>query len=503
MSTIGTVIARFDVLLSLWALWFSLARIGTAQMQYEEGVWVSYTNFHQVNDIAVGIDYIYLATPGGVLRYQRYKHLWDDPWVIVRGLEGSIDLRSAGNVDYLAETNDVAVLTSRGAFLYDPTAEYWVSTDHTFDAVQQTQLNQAFFIDRPGPTVSGRSFFNQGNEAIMDSDLRRYQLGAFADDGWGNWWISVEGVGVMQMDSRTLRGNLWELGLFGSDVRTLARGQGWTVLAGHNREKGITFWKPKDNLWDHLEPKYTAGFESAWINDLAVTGRWLLAATDYGVAQIDLKNGSCRTWTVFDGLWSNQTLSVAADKDTVWIGTEDGLNVLYLSRGPVKRIELESLKNQPCYRLAVDGQAVWVGGEIGLFRLERATGVGEYMGLEGGVGGPVFALRSTEDEIWVGRYTGLEVVDKQSLKQEGYPAQAFFGGAQINAVLPVDSLVYFGTNQGLWKFDRFRNRWHQYTEFDGLLDNRVNAILQDGDYLLLGTSAGVTKFFWNDPSRAD
>lgn len=494
---------RFSPALLLCFLLFTLVPAANAQMQFEENVWVSFADFRTVTDIAVGRNEIYFASTGGVLHYDRYRQVWLNPWVIVRGLEESVDLRGAANVDYLSETNQIAVLTLRGAYLYDPIAQFWVPTDHSFDSPQTVQVNQSFFIDLPGQNISKRSYFQQGNDAVMDSDLRRHELSVFADDDWGNRWIGVKSVGVLRLDVRMWRGELWNLGLYGTDVRSIVRGGGWTIFAGHNRDRGITFWKPKTNIWDYLEPRYQAGLESSWINDLIVSGSWLLAATDYGVAQIDLKNGTCRTWTIFDGLWSNAVTSVAADKDTVWVGTEDGVCVLYLPRGPIKRIETPALKNQPVYRLAVDRQAVWVGGELGLYRMDRASGIGEFLDEESGVGGPVFALHSTPSEIWVGRYMGLEVVKKADLEQTGYPAQAFFGGAAVNAVLPVDSLVYVGTDQGLWKFDRFRNRWHQYTEADGLLDNRVTAVFPDGDHLLLGTPAGVTRFFWNDPNRTD
>ncbi|MFH1861359.1 MAG: hypothetical protein ABH878_00985, partial [bacterium] len=202
-----------------------------AQMQYEEGVWVSYTDFHQVNDIAVGSDEIYIATNGGVLRYHRYRHSWEDPWGVVRGQVSSIDLRASLNVDHLGG-NNVAVLTNHGAYQYDITAEYWSPTEHEFSSNDQTDLSNVIFIDSPGFTISGRKYFFHANNTIMDSDLRTFPLGVFADDGWGNWWIAVAGVGVLQLDTHMQRGVLWELGLFGVDVQAIAQGKGWTVLAG-------------------------------------------------------------------------------------------------------------------------------------------------------------------------------------------------------------------------------------------------------------------------------
>jgi ligand-binding sensor domain-containing protein len=337
----------------------------------------------------------------------------------------------------------------------------------------------------------------------MDNQLRQHSLGPSATDNWGFQWTGVQGVGILRLDTRLLRGTMWELGVFGSDVRDLARGEGWVVLAGHNRNQGITFWKGRENLWDHLEPRYTAGLESSWINDLAVTGRWLLAATDAGLAQIDMKNGSSRMWTLFHGLWSNRATSVTADRDTVWIGTENGVSVLNIAKKEVKRLTVPELANQPIYRLAVDAEALWAGGEGGLFRLDRAPGAGGWLELEGGVGGAVYALQVTPREIIAGRFGGVEIIDKATLAQTGYPAEAFVAGSAVNAVLAMDSLVWVGTDQGLWKLDRSRNRWHRYTDTDGLLSLQVTALQPDGDHLLIGTPEGVTRFRWNDPSRGD
>lgn len=493
----------FTFLISSFLLLLLTSAKSPGQLKYEEGDWVSYTNFNQVTDIEVGRDFIYLATSGGVLRYHRYRKRWEDPWVVVRGFDGPVDLRSAANVDYIEETDEVAVLTTRGAFLYNPIFKYWVTTEHTFDPVLQADLKDAVFLDLPDYTVSHRTYFLQGDNTIMDSNLLKYSLTVFADDTWGHWWIGLENIGVLMLDIHTKRGTIWELGLYGNDVRSMARGKGWTILSGHNRSGGITFWKRRANIWDHLEPVYTAGLESTWINDVAVFKDYALFATDYGLTRVNLKNGTCNTWTVFDGLWSNRTSCVAVAGDTAWVGTEDGVCKITLPKGPVKRLDNNALRNQMIYRIAADRDAVWIGGELGVYRLDRKSGEGYYLGLEGGVGGAAYDLHSGKDEIWVGRMSGVEVVDKQSLKQTGFPSQAFMNGAEVYAIYAEDSLVWVGTKQGLWKFDRSRNYWHQYTGADGLLDNRVYTIYPDGDYLLLGTASGVTRFFWNDPHRVD
>jgi hypothetical protein len=496
---------KASVLLALLAVvGLLIPALSLGQLQFDENVWVSYSDFRHVTDVAVGSNYVYIATGGGLLRWDLYKKLWDTPWVVVRGPETSVDLRGAVNVDYLQESNTVVVLTPRGAYQYNPTAQYWTTAQHEFASPNTgTNLNQAVFINSPGTTITGRSYFLQGGATIMDRELHNHPTEAFAADSWGFWWMGVFGVGVLQIDSRTWQGTMWEAGLFGPDVRALAYGDGWTILGGDNPNGGISFWKREEFLWDHLEPLYNASLQSGIVRDLTVSGRTALAATDFGVTQFDLRNGSGRTWRVVEGLWSDRTYGVAVDHDTAWVATENGVNTIILPKGLCKRLMVDGLKNVHGYRIAVDPQALWVGTDLGLFRMDRATGKGDYLGQDGGVGGPVSALYSGPEELWVGRATGLEVIRKQDLGQTGYPAEAFLSGARIFAVLPVDSLVYIGTDRGLWKYDRYRNRWHQYQKEDGLIGNHVYALLRDGDYLLIGTSEGVTRFYWNDQYRID
>ena len=64
-------------------------------------------------------------------------------------------------------------------------------------------------------------------------------------------------------------------------------------------------------------------------------------------------------------------------------------------------------------------------------------------------------------------------------------------------------MVWAATNRGVLKFNRKSRSWRTFTTEDGLIDNRVNDILLDGDYVWFGTERGITQFYWNDPGRID
>ncbi|MDI6751623.1 MAG: hypothetical protein QME07_02030 [bacterium] len=51
--------------------------------------------------------------------------------------------------------------------------------------------------------------------------------------------------------------------------------------------------------------------------------------------------------------------------------------------------------------------------------------------------------------------------------------------------------IWFGTNQGLWKYNKRNGKWMRYTAIDGY---SISAIAVDGDYLWLGTAKGVIRY---------
>jgi ligand-binding sensor domain-containing protein len=50
--------------------------------------------------------------------------------------------------------------------------------------------------------------------------------------------------------------------------------------------------------------------------------------------------------------------------------------------------------------------------------------------------------------------------------------------------------LFFGTADGLLKYDPRAERWRRYSRFDGLPEDRITAVFPDGELLWVGTSAG-------------
>jgi ligand-binding sensor domain-containing protein len=63
--------------------------------------------------------------------------------------------------------------------------------------------------------------------------------------------------------------------------------------------------------------------------------------------------------------------------------------------------------------------------------------------------------------------------------------------------------VWVGSRNGAARFEKESNKWLVYTTQDGLINDSVQALMPDGDYMWFGTTEGVTRFYWNDPARVE
>ena len=88
---------------------------------FEEGDWVTYTNFRYVTSVAMDKTVVYFGTTGGVIRYDRYAKKWLDPLTVTDGIPDDwID-----NIAYDPDWDRIWVATPDGNAYYQPIFERW------------------------------------------------------------------------------------------------------------------------------------------------------------------------------------------------------------------------------------------------------------------------------------------------------------------------------------------------------------------------------------------
>lgn len=149
------------------------------------------------------------------------------------------------------------------------------------------------------------------------------------------------------------------------------------------------------------------------------------------------------------------------DFDDLWIATW-GLGAAVAS---LRHLQLEMLKfglyDKDVKTILIDGDDMWFGGS-GFFY--RSQGITRY-----------------------NRKTG-------TWNYYSSPYTPFLVSNQVNAIEADAKFIWFGTEDGLARFDKKKNIWKSYNTFKGLPDNEVTALKKDGKILWIGTRLGLALY---------
>ncbi len=517
------------------------------EIHYRYGDWVSFPVMRFVNSIALGPQYIYFGTTGGISRYHFVKDFWDYPFTVSDGLENDAVLVVA----YDFNTGILWCSTNAGLSYRIDGIEEWRNIRYGslgLDPVSSIGIgNQTIWIESSGNIYQGDRYgmhfsvstmenviedhvlwsghLAEENEQylpnlfaengylfspegyIIDHELRQFQIIETVQDEFNHLWLATWGLGGAVADVRTDQLKLLPFGLYSSDVRAMEWDGGRMWLGGHHLSEetgGITLWDMENNEWNYFEATYLSQLRSDEVNAIAADSFSVWFGTMDGLARYDKKKEAWRSFSVHDALWDNTINSIVLKDTVLWVGTESGINRISLPGMVIRQVRDEGLIHRRIYRLEVDSDDVWAGTDRGIYRYVRERDQWEYVsGYAGMLVQSVTAISLFDQEIWFGTDDGVEVYNKNSNEWIGFPADHFSIDRKINAIASDSAAVWVGTDNGVLKYNKTENRWRRFTTEDGLLDNGVNWILLDGDYVWFGTRRGLTRFYWNAPYRND
>ena len=211
-----------------------------------------------------------------------------------------------------------------------------------------------------------------------------------------------------------------------------------------------------------------------------------------------IRDGVLTVFKTKDGLLSDRVWALHEDPaGALWVGTREGLNRYEKGRwtGYTKK---DGLSNDLVLAVASDAEgSLWIGTAGGLNRLRdgRFTAYGRAQGLSNE---RVCSIATASDgSLWVGTLGGgvNRLVDGRVVKL----AQGRLATSFVNAIYPdTDGNIWVGTNgDGLF---RWRDgAWSVFTAADGLFDDVIYTILEDGrGNLWTSSNRGIARV-----SRAD
>ena len=530
-------------------------RIRGTNPNYRQGDWISYGVTRYVNSVAVGQQYVYFGTTGGITRYDFFANEWDFPFTTSNGLPDN----NITAVAYDVSTGYLWAATRTAICYYHPTAERWQNSFKDeigiprFDDVVSIGigLNDVFFVTEGGRRFRGSKFggaisaeisvggsngevvwfgmrayerppypqyfmgqgyYFQQEGVVNDFRLRRGEVTSAVNDKWGKVWMGTWRFGAIQGDVRSEMLDIMPYGLYSPRVDAIAADENGVWFGGRNTqvgESGLTYWDQRRNRWNYYESQFNAELLSDEINRLVVSGDTLFCATRFGVSIFDMRRNQWSRVTISHGLAHEFVWDVFADGKYLWIGTEAGMNLLDMTSLRSDSLKMthiapEALNLVPIYDVEVLEKEVWAGTRHGLFVYEIERNEGHYVAEEKGpIGESVYSISRNGDEMWFGGDGSVYGYNLRTGKWVDAPARNLNLPGPVLAIAANRQAVWAGTERGVYRFHRKNRDWRRFDTSDGLLDLEVNAILLDGDYIWLGTPAGATAFFWNDPGRVD
>lgn len=467
---------------------------------WNPGDWVSWTNFRYLTCAASDFKYVYFGTTGGVLRFNKFTRGFEDPWTQTDGLaDNQVD-----RMYYDQKDDEIVIDTRGGVSRYNLTFQRWyVGGDFTLPS-EPAYLAPAkyhnFFLD------FGYTFV-PGSEYIQDIYLQRFPISfAFQEDP-DDIWLGTWGLGVALGNPVTGQMRFMNYGLDEKDVKSIYLDGDVLYIGGvgfGSHSNGVTKYIRNDQTWEYWEPISNNNLFSADVNVITGDSSFVWLGTEAGLVRCDRNLKRFVNYTKGWGLWDNEITSLKSQGKRLWIGTARGLNVYESGQDSLMRVELPGLSVINVLSIEADSETVWVGTDQGVFKLDLKENTRErFVDPNGMVNTRVNHILKYQDQIWFASALGILGYDLKTGKYTAYHQGVDLPGGEVLRLAIHPSAIWAATTNGAIKLDRSTNQWRLYNEFDGLLDNYIQTLALDGDYIWFGTKEGLTRFLWNVPGRVE
>ncbi len=355
------------------------------------------------------------------------------------------------------------------------------------------------------PLILPAPYVWESDGTVLDGALRGAPITDWIIDGFGYFWSSHWGAGVIKSDLRVTRGVPYFLGPAGNDVRAIWASKDNVWLGGFNAGERTGISHASYNLleWNRFESRDDSRLRSTDISDIVDLGDEVWFATRDGLSAFQEKSRRWVHFNVSDGLYANEVTALAATQTELWIGTERGLSVMNLKEREITRVANPGIELAGVTDLATCRDTMYVATPNGLFEGSVDSRSFNYRALDPGLlSAPVLELSVTGAEVWLATSEGIMRYNQNSGDSESWYAADWMDESTPSCIHAMDTRVWVGTqSSGFFRFRKDTREWIQYSADDGLVDNRVQVIRSLGEDLLIGTADGLTRFWWNRPGR--
>jgi ligand-binding sensor domain-containing protein len=481
--------------------------------------WVSYLEIKRINSMAVGHRYLYIATEnGGILRYELFQKYWEYPFTTSNGLSSNRIL----DVAYDFGTSLLWAVTQDDTCIFKPAEQEWLCQSdrslwpfeypHNDISSSSKDLQQNIFY--PASFLEFLPhFFANGQWTViedwklMDSHFDEFPISGFLRDKWERVWFAIDGLGVGIGNQFSQRMDIVPIGLAHFRPAVVQYQQNDLWIGGKDRKgegrPGISLWKDGSGEWEFYQARWISNLPNNNVNDIEVTGDSVWFATDYGLTVYDRRKDNWNNYDQRQGLYSTKLLDLIVHDGILYIASENGINILHLSSGLMKRIKDENVILATVYQLAAQEDTIWAATNRGILR-SKSGRPWEVIRVPSAISDiPAQTVEIFKNEIWFGSPQGVFWYDGAIKKWASFPQMGLeISGPYLDLAVNEKS-VWASTREGLLKYNREMNFWKIFTEEDGLISNQCFRLLLDGDFIWIANRSGITQFYWNNPARID
>lgn len=459
----------------------------------------TWSDFGYVRDIATSITHVYFATTNGITVYNKSTQSWEAP---LTGTEG-IDHQDIQNVYCDRFGERLYAKTSNDLYEYAPLFERWYPIASLPEIDTDTR-----YVQPPDMLVTPFGF-SYGDPGVLYGQYNRtFSFNVVVDDGSGDIWVGTWGHGAARYAPPTNVMEMLPFGLLQERVNTIWEENDMLWVSGavfNSIRTGITGFDRSDTSFTYIESGVIPGFPQYDINCLIGDSVYFYIGTPDGLYVMHRQSEMVEyRVTERSGLIDDNVLSLAANGDTLFIGTEEGLTIYTPTGDSLSYTVPTALAGLLIWDILPHDSTVWIATEQGAFRYFLTDGrLQKFQDPEMVLFGDVYDLEIHNSTLW-------GISDDGALQLDLVTGRTVAHRVRIDEIWPSaiavnDSIAAIGGDNGLllvfYTVDPVFTR--RFDTWDGLPTETIFSLRFDGDYLWIGSEEGLTRFWWNNPRRVD
>ncbi|MFZ5981073.1 MAG: ligand-binding sensor domain-containing protein [Candidatus Zixiibacteriota bacterium] len=460
---------------------------------------VTFADFKYIKDIASSMSHTYFATTEGLIRYNKLERRWELP------LTGSDGMANEEITRVWVNTFDdkLFISTRTQKYEYEQSFDRW----YPVDEVPFIQ-NDCRYLSTDADLLPPFRYNMVGRGALIDPYARSYAVSNIVDDNTGSLWIGFWGYGPATASSSSKLVELLPYGLLQNRVNAIYMDDSLLWLSGaieNSPRSGVTAFDPDNNTFSYIESGVESSFPAVDVNCLEGDEKNLYIGTEYGLYVLNKATREItRHYRTNQGLIDNSVISLKKIGDSLFVGTAAGLTLIHHQGELSTHIRPKYFSNRIIYDMEPVGSSLWLATSIGAFRYSlKDDRLQKFNDPEMTFSDEIYSLAFYDKYLWFATFEGVVRLDTETGEIRSFVALT----RNINgrALAVNNDICAVASDKGMTfifpRDDKFTSR--EFTTDDGLPSNYVYDLVLDGDFIWVGTDRGLTRFWWNNPSRVD